>query len=120
MIVEKGACGIVIGIHRNLGQQMIGEASNHSSTPSCILFARTRTRRVLVEPIHVRIEPDALIVYRLVSNPPQSMAPTVFGPLVPEALPFSIHRKSGVPVASQRNGSRERSATAVIAATMER
>src|SRR2546422_7742227 len=106
MIVEEGVLGVVICVDRVLGRE--GKAVAH-----------TGAGRILIQPVHIDIEPSAFFFDGLSCHPPQTMTAAIFGSIVTEADSLPVDREARRPSAEEWNRRSERTATAAVASPVD-
>src|SRR4051812_26282120 len=106
MIVEERAARIMVGVDWNVGRKRWA-------------FPKTRAVRVLVEPVHVEVEPDSVYARILSFNPPQTMTAAVGFTWIAEAESFGVKRQARLPLATERDRGRKRAAAALETSAMQ-
>src|SRR5438034_7198755 len=90
-VVQERAVRIVIGVHRHQRSQGLS-------------IADARAGRILVQPVHVKIEPRAIRAVALAAYSPQCMSPAIVCAVISEAFALRVHRKARRPFAREGNG----------------
>src|SRR5712691_7947451 len=105
-VVQERAVGIVIGVHRYQRSQGLS-------------IADARAGRILVQPVHVEIEPRAIRAVALAAYSPQCMSPAIVCAVISEAFALRIQRKARGPFARQGNGRRKIEAKGAVTSSAD-
>src|SRR5437660_526707 len=105
-VVQERAVGIVIGVHRYQRSQGL-------------TIADARAGRILVQPVHVEIEPRAIRAVAFAPYSPQRMSPAIVCAVIAEAFALCVQRKARRPFAREWNGSRKLDAEGAVTSSAD-
>src|SRR5439155_20744534 len=105
-VIQERAVGIVIGVHRYQRSQGLS-------------IADARAGRILVQPVHVEIEPRAIRAVALAPHSPQRMSPAIVCAVIAEGFALRVQRKARRPFAREWNGRRKLEAEGAVTSSAD-